>query len=261
MTASSAVAAVQTRIRPMRSLALLSVAHAFNHAQAVLLPFVFLAIIDEYGVSVGAVAILAAVGSFASGMVQLSYAGLTRVMSRRRILGIGGIVFGGGFALQALAVSFATFADPEHRVAHRWLAAAPGRQWPPRRAVPARATRVRDQRPHRGRQRRHGRHRAHRRAAHRGGGLAWRLDRRWPARGRHRRRDPAAGPRAGTDRVAAVAGGTVRSAFRRILADHDLRWLFLTATLGGGGRGLGVVNLFVLIYLTTCSASTRRPRA
>ena len=50
MTASSAVAAVQTRIRPMRSLALLSVAHAVNHAQAVLLPLIFLAIIDEFGV-------------------------------------------------------------------------------------------------------------------------------------------------------------------------------------------------------------------
>ena len=44
--------------------------------------------------------------------------------------------------------------------------------------------------------------------------------------------------------------GTVRSAFGRILADRDLRWLYLTSALGGGGRGLGVVNLFALIYLT-----------
>ncbi len=27
-------------------------------------------------------------------------------------------------------------------------------------------------------------------------------------------------------------------------------WVYLTSVLGGGGRGLGVVNLFVLIYLT-----------
>ena len=39
-------------IRPMRSLGLLSVAHAVNHAQAVLLPLIFLAIIDEFGVGV-----------------------------------------------------------------------------------------------------------------------------------------------------------------------------------------------------------------
>jgi MFS family permease len=54
----------------------------------------------------------------------------------------------------------------------------------------------------------------------------------------------------GTDRAAAVASGRTRDAFRRILGDRDLRWLFLTSVLGGGGRGLGVVNLFVLIYLT-----------
>ena len=99
-------------IRPMRSLGLLSVAHAINHAQAVLLPLIYLAIIDEYGVGVQTIAFLAAFGAFASGVVQLSYAGLTRVVSRRRLLGIGGILFGGGFALQAFATSFFTFAVP-----------------------------------------------------------------------------------------------------------------------------------------------------
>ncbi len=55
---------------------------------------------------------------------------------------------------------------------------------------------------------------------------------------------------AGTDRAAARASGTVRAAFGRILRDSDLRWLYLTSALGGGGRGLGVVNLFALIYMT-----------
>ena len=55
----------------------------------------------------------------------------------------------------------------------------------------------------------------------------------------------------GTDRAAAKAGGTVRQAFRLIVRDRDLRWLYLTSILGGGGRGLGVVNLFALLYLTT----------
>ena len=40
-------------IHPMRSLGLLSVAHAVNHAQAVVLPLIFLKIIDEFGVGVG----------------------------------------------------------------------------------------------------------------------------------------------------------------------------------------------------------------
>ena len=99
-------------IRPMRSLGLLSVAHAINHAQAVVLPLIFLKIIDEFHVSVETIAFLAAFGAASSGLVQLSYAQLTRVMSRRRLLGIGGIVFGTGFAAQALASSFPTFAIP-----------------------------------------------------------------------------------------------------------------------------------------------------
>src|SRR4029453_8272786 len=76
-------------IRPMRSLRLLSAAHALNHAQAVLLPLIFIKIIDEFTVGVDDVAFLVAFGAFAAGAVQLSYAYLTRVASRRRILGFG----------------------------------------------------------------------------------------------------------------------------------------------------------------------------
>ena len=237
-------------IRPMRSLGLLSVAHAINHAQAVLLPLIYLAIIDEYGVGVQTIAFLAAFGAFASGVVQLSYAGLTRVVSRRRLLGIGGILFGGGFALQAFATSFLTFAvpnvvsriggSPQHPVGNGLLA----EQFPAER-------------------------RGFAISAHIAGGnvgtvvvavvgvplialVGWRgasIVFGVPAiivaiailvLVRER----------GTDRAAARASGTVRAAFGRILGDPDLRWLFLTSILGGGGRGIGVVNLFVLLYLT-----------
>ena len=64
---------------------------------------------------------------------------LTRVVSRRRLLGIGGILFGGGFAAQALATSFLTFAipnvvsriggSPQHPVGNGLLA----EQFPPER--------------------------------------------------------------------------------------------------------------------------------
>ncbi len=234
----------------MRSLGLLSVAHAVNHAYAVLLPPIFLAIIDEFGVTVSAVAILAAVGAFASGMVQLSYAELTRRVSRRRLLGLGGILFGSGFAATALATNFVTFAipnilsriggSPQHPVGNGLLA----EQFPQER-------------------------RGFAISAHIAGGnvgtvvvavvgtpmlvaLGWRgvsvvfgvaailIALGILAFVRER----------GTDRAAAVAGGSSRDALRRVLADRDLRWLFLTSVLGGGGRGLGVVNLFALIYLT-----------
>ncbi len=239
-----------SEIHPHRSLALLSVAHAVNHAFAVLLPLIFLAIIDEYGVGVEAVAFLAAAGAFASGLVQLSYAELTRRVSRRRLLGFGGLLFGGGFAAQALATGFGTFAlanivariggSPQHPVGNGLLA----EQFPPKRhgfAI----------------------------SAHIAGGnvgtvliavigvpllalIGW--------RGASIVFGVAAIGIAllvlalvrehGTDRVAARAGGSSRDALRRVIGDRDLRWLFLTSVLGGGGRGLGTVNLFVLIHLT-----------
>ncbi|MBA2719021.1 MAG: MFS transporter [Chloroflexi bacterium] len=247
---SAGPAGASRPINPDVTLWLLSIAHAVNHAQAVLLPLVFLRIIVEFGVTVSEVAYLAAAGSFASGAVQLSYAKLTRIVSRRKLLAAGGIVFGAGFAAQAVAPSFATFAavnvasriggSPQHPVGNALLA----EQFP----VSRRGFAI---------------------SAHISGGnagtvvvalfgalligiLGWR----WvvvlfgiPAvlialailflvR------------ESGHDRDAALAQGSVGDAFRTILRDPDHRWIYLAAVLGGGGRGLGVVNLFALLYLT-----------
>jgi MFS transporter, FSR family, fosmidomycin resistance protein len=237
-------------VRPGRSLGLLSVAHAVNHAFAVLLPLIFLAIIDEFGVTVQSVAFLAAAGAMAAGLVQLSYAELTRHVSRRRLLGAGGLLFGGGFAAMALAASFVTFAipniaariggSPQHPVGNGLLA----EQYSPER-------------------------RGFAISAHIAGGnvgtvvvavigapllaiIGWRgvsvvfgvfamvIALAILAFVREH----------GTDRAAARAGGSSADALKRVLADRDLRWLFATSVLGGGGRGLGVVNLFALIYMT-----------
>jgi MFS family permease len=237
-------------VRPGRSLGLLSAAHAVNHAFAVLLPLIFLAIIDEFDASVQAVAFLAAFGSLAAGLVQLSYAELTRHVSRKRLLGAGGLLFGGGFAAMSLASSFASFAlptvvarigsSPQHPVGNGLLA----EQYPPER-------------------------RGFAISAHIAGGnlgtvlvavvgapllavIGWRgvtvvfgvaamlIALSILALIRER----------GTDRAAARAGGSSLDGLKRVLADRDLRWVFLTSILGGGGRGLGVVNLFALIYLT-----------
>jgi MFS family permease len=231
-------------VRPNRSLVLLSVAHAVNHAHAVILPLIFLRLIDEFDVGVESIAFIAAIGNLASGFVQLSYAQLTRMVSRRRLLGAG------GFMAQALANGFLPFAvphvlsriggSPQHPVGNGLLA----EQFPANR-------------------------RGFAISAHIAGGnvgtvviavigvpllgaLGWRGT------------AVAIGlvtvlvsiavlaliREHGTDRVAAVAGGNVGVALGRVLADRDLRWLYLTSVLGGGGRGLGVVNLFVLLYLS-----------
>ena len=129
---SSSADSVRAIVSPERSLALLSVAHAFNHAQAALLPLVYLAIIPQFGITVTAIAYLTAVGSFLSGAMQLSYSGLTRRLSRRVILAWGNVVFGAFMALQALAATFPPFAlaniisrvggSPQHPVGNGLLA-------------------------------------------------------------------------------------------------------------------------------------------
>src|SRR4029450_4571430 len=59
----------EAAINPNTTLWLLSIAHAVNHAQAVLLPLVYVRIIGEFGVSTGTVALLAAAGGVAPGVV------------------------------------------------------------------------------------------------------------------------------------------------------------------------------------------------
>ncbi|MFI5261403.1 MAG: MFS transporter [Candidatus Limnocylindrales bacterium] len=237
-------------VHPRRSLWLLSIAHAVNHAQAVVLPLIYLQITDDFHVGVDTIAYLAAGAAFLAGIVQLSFASLTRLVSRKNLLGGGGLLFGGGFAAQAFAPGFPAFAlaniasriggAPQHPVGNGLLA----EQFPPERRGFAIS--------------------AHIAGGNvgtvvvaligapiivafgwRGAAIAFGL--------------PAIAiaiaillfmREAGTDRAAAVASGSVRHAFRTILRDRDMRWLYLTSILGGGGRGLGVVNLFALLYLT-----------
>jgi FSR family fosmidomycin resistance protein-like MFS transporter len=234
----------------MWTLALLSAAHAVNHAQAVVLPLVYLAVIHEFGISVAAIAFLAAAGNIGSGLVQLSYSALTRVVSRRNILALGGVIFGGGMAGQALAGGFVDFAawnlvsriaaSPQHPVGNALLS----EQFAPeRRGVAI--------------------------SAHIAGGnigtvavplvgagliasIGWRptvvifgvpaivvavvL---WLLVGE-----------SGADRAAARAYGSLRSAFSAVLRDRDLVLVFTAAAMGGGARGLAVLNIFVPLYLS-----------
>src|ERR1035437_6783078 len=126
-------------VRPMWSLWLLSIAHAVNHAQAVILPLIYLKITDDFNIGVDTIAFLAAGGAFAAGVVQLSFASLTRLVSRRKLLGAGGLLFGGAFVAQAFAPGFPTFAaanilsriggSPQHPVGNGLLS----EQFPPER--------------------------------------------------------------------------------------------------------------------------------
>jgi MFS family permease len=243
-------AAAAPEVHPQRTLSLLAVAHAVNHAQAVILPLLFLKVIDEFHVPIEAIAFVSAAGSISSGLVQATFASITRRVPRRWIMAVGGLLFGAGFAGQALAATFGQFAllnvasriggSPQHPVGNGLLA----EQFPPER-------------------------RGFAISAHISGGnvgtvvvalagpfllgaIGWRgvsvlfgvpaaivglAILRWVRE-------------AGSDRAAAIAQGSVRSAMGTIWRDPTIRRIYLASVLGGGGRGLGVANLFALLYLT-----------
>jgi MFS family permease len=237
-------------IHPERTLWLLSIAHAVNHAQAVLLPLLFFEIIAEFHVTLADVTAMAAAGAFASGIVQLSFAKLTRVVSRRLLLAGGGVLFGGGFAAQAAAPTFPILAvthvasrmggAPQHPIGNGLLS----EQFPEDRRGFAISAHI------------SGGNVGTIIVAVVGAGLIATLGWRWvvvlfgiPAV------VIALGilllvRETGVDRRAAVAHGSVREAFATVLHDPAHRWIYLASVLGGGGRGLGVVNLFALAYLT-----------
>jgi MFS family permease len=236
-------------ISPNRSLWLLTIAHAVNHAQAALLPLVFLRIITDFNVSVTDIAYLAAAGSFLSGAVQFTFSWLTRRFARRTLLGWGNIMFGGFMALQGLGTSFATFsaanilsrvgAAQQHPVGNGLLA----EQFPPHRRGFAISVHI---------------------AGGNIGTVAVPLVGLWLIVGVGWQMTvvlfgiPAVLiglamlawiRETGTDRAAALAHGSLRDAFRTIVHDRDLLLTYLSSVLGGGARGLGVLNIFVPLYL------------
>jgi MFS family permease len=250
VAAASTAVSSPAAIHPQRTLWLLAIAHAVNHAQAVILPLLFLKVVDEFGVPVAAIAFVSAAGAISSGLVQATFGFLTRRVPRRLLMAAGGLVFGAGFAAQALAGSWLAFAamnvasrvggSPQHPIGNGLLA----EQFPPER-------------------------RGFAISAHISGGnvgtvvvalfgaallatIGWRgvsvlfgipaalvglAILRWVRE-------------SGADRAAAIAGGSVREGVRVTLRDPTIRRIYLASVLGGGGRGLGVANLFALLYLT-----------
>lgn len=242
--------AVATDVRPNRTLWLLSLAHAVNHAQAALLPLIYLAIIPEFHVDAAAIALLVAVGNMSSGFVQFTYAWLTRFFSRRALLTVGGILFGGGFAAQAFPSSFGLFSfanvlsrvggSPQHPVGNALLS----EQFPLERRGFAISAHI---------------------AGGNVGTVIVPLLGAWLIAGYGWRATVvlfgvpailiavAIGllvRESGADRAAARAYGSLRSTMRAISHDRNLVLVFVSGALGGGGRGLGVLNVFVPLYLT-----------
>ena len=237
-------------LRPRATLALLSAQHGFIHAQTALLPLVLIAVTPVFGIGVGEIGLLLAVGNLSAGVVQLAYAPLQRVMHRRSLLGIGGLLFGAAMTATGLATTWAGFAaatvtariagSPQHPVGNALIAE--------QRRERARPSAI---------------------AAHIAGGNlgtvavplvgAWVIASfGWPvALAAIGLPAMAVGVlilvvvrESGTDRAAARAHGSVRAAFAATFREADLRRLFAASSIAAAGRGIGVVSTFVPLYLS-----------
>ena len=236
-------------VRPRVTLALVSAQHALIHAQTALLPLVFIPVIATYGVGVESVGLLVAAANILSGVTQLVYGPLSRVMSRHAILGAGGIVFGAGMSAMAATTSWATFSiatiigrvggSPQHPVGNALLS----EQYPAERRGFAISTHI---------------------AIGNLGTVAVPLLGGWII--------ATAGwqpavllvgmpaivvavlilivvRESGADRAMARAYGSSRQAYRDVFRERDLRWLFVASSVAAAGRGLGTVTTFVPLYL------------
>ena len=208
----------------------------------------YLAVIDEFGVTAATVVILSTIGGIASGLLQYAFGVVTRYVGRPTLLGGGGLLTGAGMAAQAVATGFGGFAianvvsriggAPQHPVGNALLA----EQFPPNRIGTAIAAHVA------------------------GGNVGTVVVGATAALAIAAFGWQASVAMLGVAAIvvaiailafvrersttaAAQADGPVRAIYRRVLADRDLRWLFTAAVLGGGSRGLGVLNIFVPLYL------------
>lgn len=248
--ASARAAAAPIDERPAVTLTLLSIQHALIHAQTALMPLVFIKIIGQFGIGVDSIGLLVAVGNIVSGLIQLAFGGLTRIFSRRALLGSGGLIFGSGMTLLAATSSWMPFAivqiaarlggTPQHTVGNALLA----EQYRPERRSFAISFHI---------------------ALGNLGTVAVPLVGGWLiARSGWQPAVLALGLPAiavglailflvresGADRAAALGHGGTLAGFRSLAGERELLWIYLASSVAAAGRGLGVVSTFVPLYLS-----------
>lgn len=120
--------------RPNLTLGLLTLAHSLIHMHGALMPLVYIAVIDQFGLNEAAIGLFIAVTTAAGGAMQLSYGLLTRYVARPVLIGVGQIVFGLSLVVAGLASSIGQLvaaisaarigASPQHPVGNGILADA-----------------------------------------------------------------------------------------------------------------------------------------
>jgi len=95
--------------KPQSILAMVSIAHATNHAYSTLMPLIYPIVVNEFGFSYTEIGIMVGVGSAASGLLQMTFGSLRRYVARRFWLGGGQVVMGISTALTSIASNFGFF--------------------------------------------------------------------------------------------------------------------------------------------------------
>jgi MFS family permease len=126
--------AIGVASRPNLTLGLLALAHSLIHMQSALMPLVYIAVIDQFGLDAAAIGVFIAVTTTVAGLMQLSYGFLTRYVARPVLIGVGQVVFGVSLMLAGLASTIAQLlaaisgarvgASPQHPVGNGILSDA-----------------------------------------------------------------------------------------------------------------------------------------
>jgi MFS family permease len=91
--------------RPNLTLGLLALAHSLIHMLSALLPLIYIAVIDEFGLNEAVIGLFIAVTTAVGGVMQLSYGLLTRYVARPVLIGVGQVIFGFSVMFAGLATS------------------------------------------------------------------------------------------------------------------------------------------------------------
>ncbi|HET9497478.1 MAG TPA: MFS transporter [Candidatus Limnocylindria bacterium] len=131
--------AIGAATRPTLTLGLLALAHSLIHMQSALMPLVYIAVIDQFGLDEAAIGLFIGVTTAIAGAMQLSYGFLTRYIARPVLIGVGQLVFGVSLMLAGFATSIGQLlaaisgarvgASPQHPVGNGILSDA----FPPER--------------------------------------------------------------------------------------------------------------------------------
>ncbi len=110
MSDSSLVnSSASTLSKPNVVLAMVSTAHAVNHAYSTLMPLIYPIITSEFGVSDGQILSMVGIANAVSGVLQMVWGSLRRFIPRHIMLGGGQIIIAASSVVSSIATTFNLF--------------------------------------------------------------------------------------------------------------------------------------------------------